>query len=283
MPNLTPEKSRSYSAGLVLTPTPSFSLTAKAYLIDIDNRITLSGLLRPGFGVSQQVAQGLANNRVSQAQFFTNDLDTRTQGIYVVGSYRHAFGQGQLTVTAAANFNQTRTRAQNIPANFSSLQTDDNPTTNYIDPRQLSLIETGNPASKILLGVNYSLGKFGVGLRNTYFGEVKYYDVAPDPAVYDFGGYLLVFKPRTVTDLLVSYQPAKALTLTVGAQNLFNVKPNTLDEAASNGVAPGGFASRGDFERCFRNRYGAPSPFPTNHDVYPYDPCKWVSTVPSCT
>ncbi|GAB3858972.1 TonB-dependent receptor [Hymenobacter terrigena] len=272
VPTLTPEKSRSYSAGLVLTPTPSFSLTADAYLIDIDNRITLSGLLRPGSGISPEFAQVLANNRVSQAQFFTNDLDTRTQGIDVVGSYHQALGKGQLTVTAAANFNQTRTRAQNIPANFSNLQTDDNPTTNYIDPRQLSLIETGNPASKILLGINYNVGKFGVGLRNTYFGQVKYYDVAPDPSVYDFGAYLLVFKPRTVTDLLVSYQPAKALTLTVGAQNLFNVKPSTLNEAASNGVAPGGFASRSDFERYFQGRYGVPSPFPTNHDVYPYAP-----------
>ena len=271
VPILTPEKSRSYSAGLVLTPTSAFSLTVDAYLIDIDNRITLSGLLRPGFGISPAFTQLLANNRVSQAQFFTNDLDTRTQGIDVVGSYRHALGRGQLTVTAAGNFNQTRTRAQNIPANFSSLQTDDDPTTNYVDPRQLSLIETGNPTSKILLGVNYNLGKFGVGLRNTYFGAVKYYDVAPDPK-FGFGGYLLVFNPRTVTDLLVSYQLVKALTLTAGAQNLFNVKPNTLSEAASNGVAPGGFASRSDFERYFQNLTGVPSPFPANHDIYPYAP-----------
>ena len=272
VPTLTPEKSRSYSAGLVLTPMPAFSLTLDAYSIDIDNRITLSGLLRPGFGISPEFAQVLANNRVSQAQFFTNDLDTRTQGIDVVGNYRHALGRGQLTVTAAGNFNRTRTRALNVPANFSNLQTDDNPTTNYVDPRQLSLIETGNPASKILLGVNYNVGKFGVGLRNTYFGEVRYYDVAPDPAVYDFGGYLLVFKPRVVTDLLVSYQPAKALTLTVGAQNLLNVTPNTVDEAATNGAAPGGFPSRGEFERFFQNRYGFPSPFPTNRDVYAYAP-----------
>ena len=120
--------------------------------------------------------------------------------------------------------------------------------------------------------MNYNVGKFGVGLRNTYFGEVRYYDVAPDPAVYDFGGYLLVFKPRVVTDLLVSYQPAKALTLTVGAQNLLNVTPNTVDEAATNGAAPGGFPSRGEFERFFQNRYGFPSPFPTNRDVYAYAP-----------
>ena len=159
-----------------------------------------------------------------------------------------------------------------MPAAFRSLQEDDNPTTNYVDPRQLSLIETGNPASKILLSLNYTRGKLGVGLRNTYFGRVQYYDVAPDPAVYDFGGYLLVFRPRTVTDLLVSYQATKGLSVTLGAQNLLNVKPNTLDEAASNGQAPGGFASRSAFEQSFQNRFGAPSPFPTNRDVYPYAP-----------
>ncbi len=272
VPTLTPEKSRSYSAGLVLTPTPAFSLTADAYRIDIDNRITLSGLLRPGFGISTDFAQTLANNRVSQAQFFTNDLDTRTQGLDLVASYRHALGRGQLTASAAANFNRTRTLRQNVPANFRSLQDDDNSTTNYIDPRQLSLIETGSPASKILLGLNYARGKFGIGVRNTYFGKVSYYDTAPDPTVYDFGGYLLVFKPRVTTDLMLSYQPLKALGLTLGAQNLLNVKPNTLDEAASNGVAPGGFASRADFERYFQNRFGYASPFPTNRDVYPYAP-----------
>ena len=271
VPVLTPENSRSYSVGLVLTPTPAFSLTADAYLIDIDNRITLSGLLRPGFGISPELSQVLANNRVSQAQFFTNDLDTRTQGIDLVASYRHVLGRGQFTASAAANFNRTRTLRQHIPDNFRSLQEDDNPTTNYVDPRQLSLIETGSPASKILLGLNYSQGKFGVGFRNTYFGEVRYYDNAPDP-VFGLAGYLLVFRPRVVTDLLVSYQPLKALGLTLGVQNLLNVKPNTLDEAASNGVAPGGFANRADFEKFFQNRYGYPSPFPTKRDVYPYAP-----------
>ncbi|MGY3088086.1 iron complex outermembrane receptor protein [Hymenobacter sp. UYAg731] len=273
IPELFAEKSINYSAGLVLTPSPAFSLTADVYQIEINDRITLSGLLKKeSFDFNPQLKQDFTTARVDAARFFTNDVDTRTRGLDLVANYRHALGRGQVAVTAAANFANTRTLRQNIPANFRRLQDDDDPTTNYIDPSQLSLIETGNPASKILLGVNYNLGKFGVGLRNTYFGEVKYYDVAPDPTVYNFGGYLLVFKPRTVTDLLVSYQPAKALTLTLGAQNLFNVKPNTIDEAASNGVAPGGFTSRSEFERFFQNRFGYPSPFPTNRDVYAYAP-----------
>jgi len=272
VPVLTPETSRNVSAGLVLTPAPAFSVTADAYLIDIDNRITLSGLLRPGSGISQDLAQTLANNRVSQAQFFTNVLDTRTQGLDLVANYRHALGRGQLAVTGAANFNRTRTRSLNVPATFRNLQDDDNPSTNYIDPRQLSLIETGSPKTKAVLGLNYTRGKLGLGLRNTYFGEVSYYDVAPDPTVYDFGSYLLVFKPRATTDVLVSFQATKTLGLTLGAQNVLNVKPNTIDEAASNGEAPGGFSSRAQFEQYFQNRFGYASPFPTNRDVYAYAP-----------
>ncbi|MCC2548089.1 TonB-dependent receptor [Hymenobacter sp. BT175] len=272
VPVLTPEKSTSYSAGIVLTPTSELSLTADTYLININDRITLSGLLRPGSGIGPELTQTLANNRVNEAQFFTNLLDTRTQGLDLVANYRRAVGKGQFTVNAAANFTKTTTLRQNVPANFRTLQEDDNPTTNYIDPRQLSLIETGNPSSKILLGLNYTRGKLGVGMRNTYFGQVSYYDVAPDPTVYDFGGYLLVFKPRVSTDLMLSYAPTKGLNLTLGAQNILNVKPNTVDEAATNGVAPGSFPSRAEFERYFQNRFGFASPFPTNRDVYAYAP-----------
>jgi iron complex outermembrane receptor protein len=273
LPELGPEKSTSFSAGLVLTPTPALSFTADAYLIDISKRITVSGLLRKDSGISgDEVELVLDAAGATQAQFFVNALDTRTQGLDLVANYNRALSSGRLAVTAAANFTRTRARNKYVPGIFTSLETDDNQTTNYIDPRQLSLIETGSPASKILLGLNYTLGKLGVGVRNTYFGEVSYYDVAPDPTVYDFGSYLLVFKPRAVTDLLVSYQATKGLSLTLGTQNLLNVKPNTIDEAATNGVAPGGFASRGAFEQYFQNRFNTASPFPTNRDVYPYAP-----------
>jgi len=273
VPQLFAEKSINYSAGLVLTPAPALSLTADVYQIEITDRITLSGLLsQESFGINAKLKQDFANARVDAARFFTNDLDTRTRGLDVVVSYRHALAGGQFAASAAANYAQTRVQRVYIPEAFRSLQNDDDPTTNYIDPRQVSLLETGNPASKILLSLNYTRGKVGVGLRNTYFGAVQYYDVDPDPTVYDFGGYLLKFNPRTVTDLLMSLQATQGLSLTLGAQNLLNVKPNTINEAATNGVAPGGFASRAAFEQYFQNRFNAPSPFPTNRDVYPYAP-----------
>ncbi len=279
--SLTPEKSRSYSAGFVVTPAPALSLSVDGYWIEIKNRITLSGLLSSNANRNANIGDAFTSARVTQAQFFTNDLDTRTVGLDVVANYRHALGRGQLGLSAAANFTRTDTLKTNTPPAFRYLQNDDNPSTDYIGQRQLSLITTGSPASKILLSLSYTQGKVGLTLRNTYFGAVSYQDVAAPDSIraasgrlqaYDQGNYLLKFDPRLTTDLLVSFQATRGLSLTLGAQNLFNVKPNTIDEAASNGTAPGSFGTRAAFEQYIKNRYGVASPFPANRDVYPYAP-----------
>ncbi len=272
---LTPERSRSVSAGLVLTPTPAFSLTADVYRIDIDDRITLSGFIRPS-AAGPAVAQLFKTTRTTSAQFFTNNLNTRTEGLDMVANYRLALGQGQLNAAAAANFTRTTTTEGEVPLALLRLQDPDKPYNSYFDARQVSLIQTGSPASKVLLNLRYTQGKWGAGLQNTYFGEVKYFDNPPADTLNNFGGYLLKFRPRVTTDVLVSYQATRGLNLTLGAQNVFNVKPNTIDEAASNGTPPGGFKNRADFETYYQNLPTNPgrnpSPFPANRDVYPYAP-----------
>nr|WP_262894851.1 TonB-dependent receptor [Hymenobacter guriensis] len=269
IPALGPEKSLSFSGGLVLTPLPNFSFTADAYRIDINDRIILSGLFGPG--INQNLDAALFRYSIDRAQFFTNSLDTRTMGLDLVASYQHELGRGSFTATAAANFNRTTIQGLNVPANFQSLETDDNPNTNYIDPRQLSLIETGNPKSKILLNLGYELGKFSGVVRNTYFGKVEYYDTQTDPT-NDFGSYFLSFAPRTVTDLLIGYKPTKSLSLTAGVNNVLNVFPNTVSEAARNGRPPGGFATEELFNAYYQGRFGKPSNLPENRDIFPYNP-----------
>ncbi|TGE17180.1 TonB-dependent receptor [Hymenobacter elongatus] len=269
IPALGPEKSLSYSAGLVVTPLPNLSFTADVYRIDIKDRIILSGLF--GTGISANLDAALFRYSTDRAQFFTNAVDTRTTGLDLVANYQHELGRGSFTVTAAANFNRTSIQGLNVPANFQSLQNDDDANTNYIDPRQLSLIETGSPASKVLLNLGYELGKFNVLVRNTYFGRVEYFDTNTD-ATNDFGSYFLSFAPRTVTDLIVGYKPLKSLGLTAGVNNLFNVFPNTTAEAARNGRPPGGFATEAQFNAYYQERFGKPSNLPEGRDIFPYNP-----------
>jgi iron complex outermembrane receptor protein len=68
-----------------MTPLARFTLTVDAYQINIDDRITLTGLLS-----SAGVRQILRNNGFSGNQyvrFFANAIDTRTRGIDAVANY----------------------------------------------------------------------------------------------------------------------------------------------------------------------------------------------------
>jgi iron complex outermembrane receptor protein len=268
IPELKAETSRNISAGLVLTPTSNLSVTADAYQIDIDDRIILSGLF--GTGITDALDQALSTTNAEFAQFFTNSVNTRTRGLDVVANFSSNLGPGDLTISAAANFNKNTIRKINVPQGFESIQNDDNLGNNYVDQRQLSLLETGNPKSKINVSMGYAIGKLNFMLRNTYFGKVSYYDYNYD--AWDFGSYYMVFSPKTVTDLTINYKPTLALGLTVGINNLFDIYPDTKKKAIRNGRPPAGFSSVEEFEQYFEKREEFPSYLPYDFDVIPYEP-----------
>ncbi|SNR88249.1 TonB-dependent receptor [Hymenobacter mucosus] len=267
--DLKAETSRNLNLGLALTPTARLAFTADAYQIDIDDRIVVSNLFGRGAGLGAAFDQALTSVNMVGAQFYTNSLNTRTRGLDLVATYRTEPGRHNLGLTAAANLNQTRQRgAVAVPASYRP----DLPLTQrqqqYLDPRQLSLLTTGSPAAKVLLSVEYQTGKVGAQLRNTYFGEVAYYDNNFEG--WDFGSYYLVFRPKVVTDLMLTYKPTAGLQLTGGASNLLNVLPDNLRQAAANGRPPQGFATTAEFEAYFRRTYNRTPSFPYNRDIAPY-------------
>lgn len=267
---LRPEKSRNVSAGLVLTPSPKLTVTADAYQIAIDDRIILSGIFGyDSTGTRAAFNQSLVRANADNAQFFTNAVDTRTRGLDLVATYRSGLGRGTLNLGLAANFNQTSIRALKVPAAFQPLQTDNLPGNDYVDQRQLSLIETGNPKSKIILNTGYEIGKLNVLLRNVYFGSLHTYDFNFDPL--DEGSVYMSFRPKTSTDLIVTFKPTKALLLTAGVNNLLNVYPDNIYTAAyKNGRPPVGFKTFDEFNRYFETKYGRPSNLPYDFDILPY-------------
>lgn len=266
---LQPERSRNISAGLILTPTPALTLTLDAYQIDIDDRILLSGQFgQDTTGARPALNQALAAANADNAQFFTNAADTRTRGLDAVVTYRNAVGRGTLNLSLAANFNQTTIRALHVPSQFQALQTDNKPGNNYIDQRQLSLVTTGNPASKLILSTGYDLGKFSVLMRNFYFGRVQTYDFNFDGL--DEGSVFLDFRAKATTDLTVAFRPTKGLQLTAGVNNVFNVYPDYISKAARQGRAPDGFASLEQYGQYFQQTYGRPVNVPYDFDILPY-------------
>lgn len=215
IPKLKHETSVNYSAGIVVSPAGNFSFTLDGYITRINDRVVLTG----GFGQDPfgddvpEIQRLLLPFGADVARFFTNAVDLNVRGLDAVAQYRTPLGAGKLDITLAANFNRIEVGDQlNIPPALAT-QRDI-----YFSPAERTLIERSNPRSKINAAAGYNIGKFGVLLRNTYFGEVTRNG-------FPFGD-VQVHSGKWVTDLSLSYELLSMLSLTVGANNLFNVFPD---------------------------------------------------------
>ena len=234
VPSLEAEKSLNLSGGLTSTILRHIYLTIDAYWIQIRNRIVLSGafdrVANPGVDTLLKISSPHDGYRdINQVSFFSNAINTRTKGIDIVIHGKWKIRKAQLIGSLAANFTKTRLFGEiktvpNLPdstANINSL----------FDDEQRSDMERGQPRSKIILSLNYQREKIGFILRNTRFGETAY-------DYPDIGGTirpLETFSPKIVTDVSICYTPRSWLSITAGANNIFNVYPDRIKNYVSTG------------------------------------------------
>ncbi|MDF0729277.1 TonB-dependent receptor [Pseudomonas entomophila] len=225
---LKPEKSTNFGLGLTLQPTDATSITLDAYQIKIKDRIAQTGYL----GGTPQIAAILAAAGLPTNQsvtYFTNALDTTTRGVDLVGDYRQALGAyGSVRYTLGFNWNTTE--IDDIHASPVAQQAL-GPTGGYDRQRQGNL-KHGLPESKLLLGATWSIDKFEVALNLTRYGEYTQYGTVE--------AFDRTFSPTWITDLNLDYHVTSALTLTAGANNLFNVYPERTHLPSASGAFPYG-------------------------------------------
>ncbi|HWV02075.1 MAG TPA: TonB-dependent receptor [Devosia sp.] len=223
---LKPERSRNYSLGFALTPLPGLSLTTDAYQIDLDHRITLTGLLS-GSGVSAILeANGFSGDE--SVRYFTNAIDTRTRGIDVVGSYRlHTARVGVFNLTAAYNYNKTTIRhIEDNPAELEGLGL------TLFDRQTQGYFTVTTPHDKLILGVDWSLGKFDAKAKETRYGVWTLLNNNP---TYDQS-----YGAKWITDLEVGYEVLPQARLSVGAYDVFDTYPDKNTVSSSIGGSPYG-------------------------------------------
>lgn len=224
IPSLTAEKSTSYSLGITSRPARNLSLTIDAYQIEIKDRIVLSG----SFPRSNPTVGPLLANfpDVSSAIFFSNAINTRTRGLDVVANSNFKMGVGSLNIILAGNLNKTEIRG--AVRNSSKLPSDSVNTNTLLTRDQRSIIEEGQPRNKVMLNLNYSVGRMGLMLRTTRFGEVATKDRVNPLLDESFGS-------KIVTDASVSVRPAYWLNITIGANNIADVYPDPLTKPGNSG------------------------------------------------
>ncbi len=221
IPTLKEETSQNFSAGLTIkAPQAGLRITIDGYLINIDDRIVLTGQFSPG---SDPELQSIFNQaQADAAAFFANAIDTKSRGLDVVVSHRTMLGAGSLTNNLAATFAKTE---QDGEVQASELLERKGLVSTYFNEESRIYLEEAVPRTKITLSHSLDLNKLNIYLRNTYFGETTEATniSALDPSVdYTYSG-------KVITDLSLGYQFTPDLALTIGANNLLDVYPDEAD------------------------------------------------------
>ena len=230
---LKPEKSTNFSIGFVAHPASGVLVTLDAYQISVRDRVvgsgtlygTYGGVLRSAAVNAAIVANGnvLENVPFSGINVFTNGIDTRTRGAELVLTAASHLGEaGRIDWTLAANYNTTkvtgvRATPPQLAASGQSL----------FDKVAISTLETASPKVKVVLDGLFSHGRWSVDLKESLYGQASRYQ---DPG--DGNLYLDKEGVKFLTDLEVSYRLGRGVTVSLGADNLFNVYPDRVSAAA---------------------------------------------------
>ena len=226
---LKAEKALNLAGGIALNPVSGLSITADYYNIRIKDRVVLSENLQGTAVVNLLTTAGIAG--VTSARFFVNGVDTRTQGLDIVANYRvPEFGAGKFVLTAGYNYNETKIIKRASLPTLPGL---------VLFGRQESFrITDGQPRTKINLSVDWDLGPVGATLRTNRYGTVWVPNTGTITQALGTVAGDLKMTPKWVTDVEVRFHPTKAITLTVGADNVFDTYPDRLPIGGSTG-APG--------------------------------------------
>jgi iron complex outermembrane receptor protein len=233
---LKPEKSLNFTAGITYEKGP-LRLTIDGYQIRVDDRIVKTEFLgtaaNGGAAIKNiLVANGVSN--VDSAQFFTNAIDTRTRGIDAVAEYTVRTDRlGSFRLNAAYSYNRTKIlHVASNPTQLSSLNV-----VLFGRQAQQDLI-VATPRTKVVLTSDWSLDRVHALARLTRYGR---YVEASNVAASD-----RTFGAKWIADLDLGYDLSNHVTLSVGANNLFDVYPQRNGIIAADGSgADGNFAPFG--------------------------------------
>ena len=223
---LDAETSVNASLGLVVDANP-FTLSADYFRIDLSDRLALSQTfeLDPA-EADRLIAEGITSARnLANFRFFTNDFDTRTQGVDVVAAFVPPGMDGDTEFNVAFNYTHTAVTRHNP---------------DVLDEVRIRQLRDALPGIRwVGSGRRTWSGSLSTLARLSYYAG--WFDSRDDR---DYPGEFLV-------DLEASYAIGASTTLTFGAQNALNQYPEENPRAAmvaGNRYSPNSpFGSSGGF------------------------------------
>ena len=205
--DLKAEKSKNLSAGVVWQPLANLELTADYFHITIDDRIVFSGNFQ-----GPQILPLISPFGATAARFFTNAIDTETNGYDLVGNYQRPLLGGRVDLSAAYSNNETEIVGEvATPPQLAGLG---NVLFDRIERRR---VECGQPKDNVRLMQSWNRSGWSTTLRESRYGEYCSFTILPiDDQVYE---------AEWLADAEVAYR-WNNYTFAVGAENVFDKFPD---------------------------------------------------------
>lgn len=226
IPQLKEEKSRSMSVGFTSKlPEAHLTFTVDGYFVAIDDRVVYTGQFSaPAGAQGDELRLLLSQANASAASFFANAIDTESKGLDVVITHDALIGtNAKLKSDLSGTFSKT-IKVGGIKA--SKVLEDAGLVETYFPEDSRVYLEESVPRTKINLSNSLTTDKFNVFLRNVWFGEVT-------EATTTLANQQ-VFGSKLVTDLSFGYKVSGSTTVTVGANNLFDIYPDRAADEFNN-------------------------------------------------
>jgi iron complex outermembrane receptor protein len=211
--DLDEETSTNLSFGLAAQVTDALQFTLDAFRIDVDDRVTLSERVDCSLGNVPLSALALCQARnITAANFFTNAVNTRTDGFELTASYAMDLAGGALTLDLGWSHADTDIRSVNRPAVSGVV---------LLGVEERNTIESAAPDDRATFSSRWQGDRLSLLGRLGYSGETT--------RVFNFGGG---FEPEQTygseiqLDAEVGYRVWEGVELFVGASNLLDEYPD---------------------------------------------------------
>ena len=226
---LQAEKATNFGGGFAIEPFEGFSLTADYYNIRIRDRVVLTENLQ-GTAVEDILFGAGFSRDIRSARFFVNGVNTKTQGVDIVGTYRvPEFGLGLFRLTAGYNYNETTITRRAVLPTLPGLT---------LFGRQESFrLTDGQPQDKLNLSVDWSLDRFSATFRTNRFGSVFVAGTSTNLAVAQGAGPAdFTLSSKWVSDVEFRAKVYQGIELAIGADNVFDTYPDRVPAGGVFGV-----------------------------------------------
>ena len=217
---LRPEESLNTSFGIVGEIANRFYFTLDYFYIQLYDRIsTTSALTLTQEDIQKLVAAGITEaTSYGSAKYFTNDFDSTTQGLDLVINYETNI----FTIPSRFmfNYNWTDTVVDRVTL-YNRVDADGSTYfESNLTQQRIKMIEDNLPAQRASLSLKQSFNRLTSNIRLNFYDG--FYEDHLDAAA----GLDIVAGSEITLDVDISYQLNPNFTLSIGAKNLFDNRPD---------------------------------------------------------